>query len=140
MRISDWSSDVCSSDLQQFPRLFPGPLPGAATLAGRSGGGESHCRGTGPLSASALSGAREKRKTERTRRTMSKVIDYYLTLMSPWAYLGNQRFAEITRRTRAQVRVKPVHFGEILPRTGGLPLATRARSPQAQLMGDLNSW
>src|SRR3546814_16756839 len=120
MRISDWSSDVCSSDLQQFPRLFPGPLPGAATLAGRSGGGESHCRGTGPLSASALSGAREKRKTERTRRTMSKVIDYYLPLMSPWPSLVGQRSAAIARRHGAAVRVQTVHFCALFPRTTAL--------------------
>src|SRR3546814_8856524 len=26
MRISDWSSDVCSSDLQDLPRLHDGPV------------------------------------------------------------------------------------------------------------------
>src|SRR3546814_8809159 len=32
MRISDWSSDVCSSDL--YPEMFPGPL--GMSLAGRA--------------------------------------------------------------------------------------------------------
>ncbi len=71
---------------------------------------------------------------------MSKVIDYYITLISPWAYLGSQRFAEIAQRHRAQVRVKPVNFGEIFPRTGGLPLAKRAPERQAYRMVELKRW
>lgn len=71
---------------------------------------------------------------------MSKVIDYYITLISPWAYLGSQRFAEIAQRQRAQVRVKPVNFGEIFPRTGGLPLAKRAPERQAYRMAELKRW
>jgi len=71
---------------------------------------------------------------------MSKVIDYYLTLISPWAYLGSQRFAEIARRHGAEVRVKPVNFGEIFPRTGGLPLAKRAPERQAYRLVELKRW
>ncbi|MGD1876633.1 MAG: 2-hydroxychromene-2-carboxylate isomerase [Kiloniellaceae bacterium] len=71
---------------------------------------------------------------------MSKVIDYYLTLISPWAYLGSQRFAEIAQRHGADVRVKPVNFGEIFPRTGGLPLAKRAPERQAYRMMELKRW
>lgn len=71
---------------------------------------------------------------------MSKVIDYYLTLISPWAYLGSQRFAEIARRHGAEVRVKPVNFGEIFPRTGGLPLAKRAPERQAYRLAELKRW
>jgi 2-hydroxychromene-2-carboxylate isomerase len=71
---------------------------------------------------------------------MSKVIDYYLTLISPWAYLGSQRFADIVRRHGAEVRVKPVNFGEIFPRTGGLPLAKRAPERQAYRLVELKRW
>jgi carboxymethylenebutenolidase len=71
---------------------------------------------------------------------MSKVIDYYLTLISPWAYLGSQRFTEIARRHGAEVRVKPVNFGEIFPRTGGLPLAKRAPERQAYRLVELKRW
>jgi len=71
---------------------------------------------------------------------MSKVIDYYLTLISPWAYLGSQRFAEIAARHGAEVRVKPVNFGEIFPRTGGLPLAKRAPERQAYRLMELKRW
>ena len=71
---------------------------------------------------------------------MSKVIDYYLTLISPWAYLGSQRFAEIVARHGADVRVKPVNFGEIFPRTGGLPLPKRSPERQAYRMAELKRW
>jgi len=71
---------------------------------------------------------------------MSKVIDYYLTLISPWAYLGSQRFAEIAKRHGAEVRVKPVNFGEIFPRTGGLPPAKRAPERQAYRLVELKRW
>jgi carboxymethylenebutenolidase len=71
---------------------------------------------------------------------MSKVIDYYLTLISPWAYLGSQRFADIAQRHRVQVQVKPVNFGEIFPRTGGLPLAKRAPERQAYRLMELKRW
>lgn len=71
---------------------------------------------------------------------MSKVIDYYLTLISPWTYLGSQRFAEIAARHGAEVRVTPVNFGEVFPRTGGLPLAKRAPERQAYRMMELKRW
>lgn len=71
---------------------------------------------------------------------MSKTIDYYLTLNSPWAYMGSQRFAEIVARHGAEVRVKPVNFGEIFPRTGGQPLPKRAPERQAYRMMELKRW
>jgi len=77
---------------------------------------------------------------EEASAAMSKVIDYYLTLISPWANLGSQRFAEIARRHDAEVRVKPVNFGEIFPRTGGLPLAKRAPERQAYRLVELKRW
>jgi len=71
---------------------------------------------------------------------MAKVIDYYLSLNSPWAYLGGRRLAEITARHRATVRVKPVDYGEIFPETGGLPLAKRAPARQAYRLTELRRW
>ncbi|GAB4392187.1 MAG: 2-hydroxychromene-2-carboxylate isomerase [Kiloniellaceae bacterium] len=71
---------------------------------------------------------------------MSKVVDYYLTLISPWTYLGSARFAEIATRHGAEIRVKPVNFGEVFPRTGGLPLPKRAPERQAYRMMELKRW
>jgi len=71
---------------------------------------------------------------------MSKIIDYYLTLNSPWAYLGSRRVAEIAARHDAEVRVKPVNFGEVFSRTGGLPLPKRAPERQAYRLAELRRW
>lgn len=71
---------------------------------------------------------------------MPKVVDYYLTLISPWAYLGSVRFAAMIERHGATVCVKPVNFGEIFPRTGGLPLPERAPERQAYRLVELKRW
>jgi 2-hydroxychromene-2-carboxylate isomerase len=71
---------------------------------------------------------------------MSKLIDYYFTLNSPWAYLGSARFAEIAKKHCAEVRVKPANFGEVFPRTGGLPLPKRAPERQAYRLVELQRW
>ena len=53
-------------------------------------------------------------------------VDYYLATVSPWGYLGHARFVAMTQAAGATVRVKPMDLGEILPVSGGLPLAKRA--------------
>jgi len=71
---------------------------------------------------------------------MSKSIDYYLSLISPYAYLGSARLEEIARQHRADVRVKPVNLGGIFPKTGGVPLAKRAPERQAYRLVELERW
>jgi hypothetical protein len=57
------------------------------------------------------------------------VVDYYMTLNSPWTYLGSALFAEIAKRNRATVNIKPCRFGPIVERQPRLrasfTLATR---------------
>ena len=53
---------------------------------------------------------------------MSITIAYYLSLNSPWTYMGSAPFAEIARRYGAAVDVNPCKFGPIFEQTGGLPL------------------
>src|SRR3546814_16073412 len=77
------------------------------------------------------------------RSTRTDTLFPYTTLfrpISPWAYLGSRRFAEIAQRHGAKVRVKPVNFGEIFPRTGGLPLAKRAPERQAYRLVEMKRW
>ena len=71
---------------------------------------------------------------------MTKIVDYYFTLTSPWTYLGHQRFVEIARRHGAEIRVKPVDYGVIFPQTGGLPLPKRAPARQAYRLMELKRW
>lgn len=67
-------------------------------------------------------------------------IDYYMTLNSPWTYLGAARFAEIAKRHGAKVNIKPAKFGEVFSRTGGLPLPKRAPERRAYRMMELKRW
>lgn len=67
-------------------------------------------------------------------------IDYYITLNSPWTYLGAARFAEIAARHKAAVRIKPANFGEVFSKTGGLPLPKRSPERRAYRMMELKRW
>jgi 2-hydroxychromene-2-carboxylate isomerase len=71
---------------------------------------------------------------------MPKTVDYYFSPMSPWTYLGHQRFAEILARTGAQVNVKPVDYGRIFPVSGGVPVKQRAPQRQAYRLAELRRW
>ena len=71
---------------------------------------------------------------------MSITITYYLSLNSPWTYMGSAPFAEIVRRYGATVDVKPAKFGPIFEQTGGLPLPKRSPQRQAYRLMELKRW
>ena len=71
---------------------------------------------------------------------MSITIDYYLSLNSPWTYMGSALFAEIAKRNGATVNVKPAKFGPIFEKTGGLPLPKRSPERQAYRLVDMKRW
>src|SRR5437588_10213398 len=57
---------------------------------------------------------------------MPVTIDYYMTLNSPWTYLGAALFSEIAARNGASVNIKPAKFGPIFEQSGGFPLPKSA--------------
>jgi 2-hydroxychromene-2-carboxylate isomerase len=71
---------------------------------------------------------------------MSRRIDYYFSLVSPWAYIGQRLFAGVARRHDAAVLYKPVLLTEVFAQTGGLPLAKRHPARQAYRMVELQRW
>jgi 2-hydroxychromene-2-carboxylate isomerase len=71
---------------------------------------------------------------------MTKLIDYYFTPVSPWAYLGHERFVEIAARHQATILPKPVDFGRIFAVSGGLPLKQRSPQRQAYRLIELARW
>jgi 2-hydroxychromene-2-carboxylate isomerase len=71
---------------------------------------------------------------------MAMTIDYYISLNSPWTYLGSAPFAEIAKRHGAVVNVKPAKFGPIFEQTGGLPLPKRSPQRQAYRLMELKRW
>lgn len=68
---------------------------------------------------------------------MRRTVDYYFAPQSPWMYLGHARFTDIAQRTGAEVRVRPVDYGQVFSVSGGLPLPKRAPQRQAYRLVEL---
>ena len=71
---------------------------------------------------------------------MGKHVDYYVSLNSPWTYLGSKRFEAIAGKHAADVTIWPVDFGSVFAVSGGLPLPKRAPQRQAYRMMELKRW
>ena len=68
---------------------------------------------------------------------MTKTVDYYYALVSPWTYLGGPRLDEMTRRAGATVNYKPVELLKVFAVSGGLPLGKRSAQRQAYRLVEL---
>ncbi|UYN95317.1 MAG: 2-hydroxychromene-2-carboxylate isomerase [Enhydrobacter sp.] len=71
---------------------------------------------------------------------MARHVDYYVSLNSPWTYLGSRRFEAIAAKHGADVTIWPVDFGSVFAVSGGLPLPKRAPQRQAYRMMELKRW
>ena len=60
---------------------------------------------------------------------MSKYVDYYASLASPYTYMGGRRLPEIIENTGADFHIKPIMGGQVMAATGGLPVAKPSTSP-----------
>lgn len=68
---------------------------------------------------------------------MALVIDYYMVPVSPWTYLGHQRFGEIAASHQAQIRMRPFDLNQVLPRTGGVLFKDRHPARLAYRLAEL---
>ena len=71
---------------------------------------------------------------------MQKYIDYYLSLVSPWSYLGHERLVKMAKRYDITIRIWPVDLSIIFPSTGGIPLPKRSEQRKAYRMQELRRW
>ncbi len=67
-------------------------------------------------------------------------IDVYVSLNSPWVYLGWPRLRALAAKQQATIAVKPAKFGDVFAVTGGLPLAKRAAERRAYRLMELKRW
>jgi 2-hydroxychromene-2-carboxylate isomerase len=68
---------------------------------------------------------------------LSRTIDYYFAPISPWTYLGHERFTGIAKAAGATVRVRPVDIGAVFAVSGGVPLGQRPAQRQAYRLVEL---
>lgn len=72
---------------------------------------------------------------------MTKTVDYFLSPVSPWTYLGHERFLAMCRSHKVRINVRPCDLtGKIFPISGGLPLKQRAPQRQAYRLVELKRW
>jgi len=71
---------------------------------------------------------------------MPRTVDYYFSLLSPWAYIGHACFMDIAGRHGVRVNYKPVALAHVFAETGGLPLAKRHPARQRYRMFELQRW
>jgi 2-hydroxychromene-2-carboxylate isomerase len=69
-----------------------------------------------------------------------KTVHYFFTPVSPWTYLGHDRFVAMARRHGATVVLRPMDLGRVFPVSGGLPLGKRAPQRQAYRLFELARW
>ncbi len=65
------------------------------------------------------------------------VLDYYFTVLSPWAYLAGTRLERMAARHGVMVNYKPLHMGAVFKETGGLALKDRHPARQEYRLQDL---
>ena len=71
---------------------------------------------------------------------MSRTVDYYFSLNSPFAYMGHVPFMGIVERHGLDVNYKPMFLGRVFAETGGQQLAQRHPARQRYRLVELQRW
>ncbi|MFP6771613.1 MAG: 2-hydroxychromene-2-carboxylate isomerase [Alphaproteobacteria bacterium] len=71
---------------------------------------------------------------------MSKSVEYFMSLASPYSYMGGRRLPQIIEDTGATFHIKPVIGPKIMAATGGLPVAKRHPARLAYRLVELDRW
>jgi 2-hydroxychromene-2-carboxylate isomerase len=67
-------------------------------------------------------------------------IDYYFSMVSPWAFIGHDTFMEIVKRHNVDVTYHPIKLLEVFENTGGTPLPKRHVSRTDYRFLELQRW
>jgi 2-hydroxychromene-2-carboxylate isomerase len=71
---------------------------------------------------------------------MTKTIDYFYSLTSPWTFLGHRRLLSLAASVGASINFMPCNLGVVFQVSGGLPLPKRAPQRVANRMAELKRW
>jgi len=67
-------------------------------------------------------------------------IDYYVWLLSDWAYLGGVRFVQLATRHGLKINHIPMRMQDVYAGSGGVLLANRSWQRQAYRITELKRW
>lgn len=67
-------------------------------------------------------------------------IDYYVWLLSDWAYLGGVRFVQLAARHGLRINHIPMRMEDVYAASGGVLLANRSLQRQAYRVIELKRW
>src|ERR1700722_15856873 len=67
-------------------------------------------------------------------------IDYYVWLLSDWAYLGGARFVQMAARHGLKINHIPMRMQDVYAGSGGVLLADRSWQRQAYRIHELKRW
>ena len=67
-------------------------------------------------------------------------ISYYYSLMSPWAYLGSERFYRLKEKYNFSIVHYPLDIINLFSLSGGEPLSKRAEQRKVYRMMELRRW
>lgn len=71
---------------------------------------------------------------------MTRTVDYYFSMLSPWAYIGHAPFMAVVEKHGLAVNHKPVFLGRVFAETGGLSLPQRHPARQRYRLVELQRW
>ena len=69
-----------------------------------------------------------------------ETIEYYFSLLSPYAYLGHAELLGMASETGAKLVYRPVRIFDLFAANGGLPLGQRAPARQRYRLLELQRW
>jgi len=67
-------------------------------------------------------------------------IDYYFSVMSPWAYFGDARFSKLAQKHDLHIHYHPLLSPDLFPQTGGQLLKDRAQPRKDNRLTELKRW
>lgn len=71
---------------------------------------------------------------------MDKTVDYFMTPVSPFVYLGHARFRQICAKHQAKINLRVMDLGKVFPASGGLALKDRPPQRRAYRLMELKRW
>jgi 2-hydroxychromene-2-carboxylate isomerase len=81
-----------------------------------------------------------KTPSEALMERQVATIDYYVWLLSDWAYLGGVRFVQLATRHGLKINHIPMRMQDVYAGSGGIVLANRSWQRQAYRITELKRW